>query len=519
MGSSERGQAAVHSRLIDRIIDEGLARDVHRKGGPNGAAEEAASLPPTERCEFICEVLPRTGQLGREIQQIEGPPPRRRRPYDDPTWQRLTRSKEVLLAAILALLEEELPFSDVQLDELCVWLTDWAPDVFSLRTATGVVKALEDRGASECLPETTIESLEKVHKGLVKISWKEEGSHRLAERVERLLNRAPETPLHRGEAWADAALDAIARMGAEERRGWAGLIAFCKTASGIKPSKRWRKRAAERVAAIGESEVASRLAEWFALVSALEPKLVRTDEHFTPVPALFMDLGNADALRGLLWVASSLRGDDLARRISDVARFAATKLHTRKDDYRGLSWVIRGDSALTGTCLWALGEMDDDAAFAQLVGLKNRFRHATMQKRIEKALSSFATRRGLSRDDLDEMGVPTFGLDDAGVRRCELDDSTLELRIDGSAVKLVFVGPDGESRKTVPKQVADAHPEQLKELKQSKKDVAAVLTAQRERLDRLFVAPQTVDLRSVAGQVCRPPRHRRFGEKADLGVG
>jgi hypothetical protein len=479
-------------------VEENLGLKAHpcAKLKDTDAGQRVASLADAEICELIIEVLPRIKQLGLDMWRIEKP---RSRPYQSPQglprhntyrqdrrWQRLSRKKNILLHTVLLLLRRKLPFSDEQLGSLCVWLTDSTSSVFSAGSAAGVIKALEDRGDSEELPEKITVSLEKIREGLVKLSWEEEGSLKLADRVERLLNRAPEIPLEPGESWADAAIDALERMLPEERQVWLELLVHCESASGRKPSKKWRAQTGELVSTLGEKAVASKLEAWFSLVPALEPKLVTPQGHFAPIPVLFLGLRNAEALKGLLWTAAILTGDALARTISEVAKFARTKLHTRQD-YNKLVYVTLGDTALMTTCLWTLGEMDDDAAFAQLVVLKARFKGARAQKTIEKAMNAFAMRKGLSLDDLDEIGVPTFGLEEGGTRRVQLEDSMLELTIAGGKPVLCFVRGDGERLKSVPKRVVSAHPDQLKELKQSKKDIATMLAAQRERLDRLFV--------------------------------
>src|SRR5574339_673846 len=77
-----------------------------------------------------------------------------------------------------------------------------------------------------------------------------------------------------------------------------------------------------------------------------------------------------------------------------------------------------GFSSPIGTaCVYALGAMPGSEGLAQLALLKVKVKFGTAQKGIEKALTAVAERLGLPRDEIEELAVPTYGLEEVGLRR------------------------------------------------------------------------------------------------------
>jgi hypothetical protein len=86
--------------------------------------------------------------------------------------------------------------------------------------------------------------------------------------------------------------------------------------------------------------------------------------------------------------------------------------------------------------------------------------------------------------------VPTYGLEEVGLRREALGDYQAELLVNGGSAALYWL-KDGKPLKSVPAAVKKEHAEAFKELQASVKDLGAMLPAQRERIDTLFLARKT----------------------------
>jgi hypothetical protein len=106
---------------------------------------------------------------------------------------------------------------------------------------------------------------------------------------------------------------------------------------------------------------------------------------------------------------------------------------------------------------------------------------------IEKALNEAATRNNVSRDDLEAMSVPSYGLGAGGVRVETLGSCQARLSIESGDAVLDW-SRDGKPIRSVPADVKANHAETLLELKKASKELNGVLSAQRFRLERKLLA-------------------------------
>ena len=83
--------------------------------------------------------------------------------------------------------------------------------------------------------------------------------------------------------------------------------------------------------------------------------------------------------------------------------------------------------------------------------------------------------------------MPSYGLDEVGMRRDKFDEICSELRVNGSEVGQVWMRNDGKHLSSAPKALKEKYPDELKEISQAAKDIRKMLPAQRDRLDNLFL--------------------------------
>lgn len=146
--------------------------------------------------------------------------------------------------------------------------------------------------------------------------------------------------------------------------------------------------------------------------------------------------------------------------------------------------------------VYALSQIPGRASLGQLAMLRIKVKYGQAQKQIEKALDAAAEREGLPRDEIEEIAVPSYGLDAVGLGVESIGEFTAEIRVGDNAkgathAEISFVNAAGKRLKSVPAAVKKDHAEELKELKASLKDLQTMLPAQRDRLDALFVANRT----------------------------
>lgn len=275
--------------------------------------------------------------------------------------------------------------------------------------------------------------------------------------------------LNPGEAWADEALADLAGLGGE----WNALVAHAVTATSAKPSSRWEKQARRLLDAVGHEQAQGAITRWLAMVGSPRTMPVRylDDAAFDP--------HNALGIRGLVWLLTFLPArPEPARLLGDLVETALRKV----------PGIGPRNPMVANAAVYALSRTDGEAALAQLARLAARVTYKGTLKVLETALDTRAAALRLSRDEVEELAVPAYGLTEVGYGRKVIGDVTAELRVTGSRASVVWRNAAGRTVKSAPASVRRDHAEALAELKTSVKDLGKMLPAQAERLDRLFLA-------------------------------
>ncbi len=283
-----------------------------------------------------------------------------------------------------------------------------------------------------------------------------------------------------GEYWTDALNAELTALPANERGAWVALLKHALTATSSRPSARWIQSAKELIAGIGEKQVSASLERWLPQVSkGRAVAKLATHVSDTRGASETIPEENGTALRGLLWMAPLLSdGAHLLRIVSAVAISA----------YKKVPGVGPRAVKVGNAAVYALSEIITPDSVGFLAMLKVRVRFGTAQKEIEKAFDAAAAALGLPRDQIEELGAPACGLETVGQREEVLGECRVELVVNGSEAELRWYDARGKRVRSVPAQVKREHAETCKELQQDLKDVAAMLPAQRDRVDSLFLS-------------------------------
>ena len=373
-------------------------------------------------------------------------------------------------------LRHRLPFDH---DDVCR-LLDWSidePNAF-IRGTPQMIKVLQDHLKEHKLTPALRKRVRKLTKDLDE-GYSTAETRRWAARLRELGGLTTSSlPLVPGEAWSDAAIAEIESAEGEGRQAWAALLQLCTKASGAKPGVKWSREANALLEKIGRHSFESSVVRWFPLVERPRTRTVERRTDWQPDPNLLILDKNADILKGLAWLCAGRENAEVARALAALALSAY-----RKVPQMGPRCVRVGNA-----CVLALGNMAGTERIGQLVLLKVRVKFGTAQKGIEKALNTAAKRAGMPLEEIEEMSVPTYGLQEVGVRREQVGEFTAELAVTGtSATELRWIKPDGKPQKSVPKAIKENHPEDLKELKTAATDLRKMLPAQRDRIEKLYL--------------------------------
>lgn len=371
------------------------------------------------------------------------------------------------------LLKSQLPFSDAGIEFLADQLVNQS------RSGKGVdpqvLGALEHWAKSHSLSADACTKLRIARENTVPSSMVRDAEKQKA-RIDVLIgDDAVRIPLSPTEVWALAATEDLESLPAPARAAWIRLFRHGVTVPSGKPTAAWNRTARECVDAISIELLREFLLKWFPLVDRPWPKR-RLPEHLPANDPLAIAESNQDILKGLVWCCTVYPDSRLTREIGSLAVSAY-----RKIPQLGARAVRVGNA-----CVYGLGVIGDADAVAQLAMLKLKVKSGTAQRFIDGELEKAATRLGLAREDLEEMSVPTFGMEEVGLRRESLGGFTAELRVDDSGeARLQWFKADGSPQKSVPASIQKQFEEDWKELKATAKDLGKMLSAQRDRLDGL----------------------------------
>lgn len=308
---------------------------------------------------------------------------------------------------------------------------------------------------------------------------------KLGLRLRDLLGQAFRLPLESGEPWMDAALADLRNMPAEQSAAWKALFRTFTYASGSAPTEKWLKLARAPLQTIGAGGYKQAVLAWFPLVDKRRDHASPGWPNWRPDPAydLVIDQKSADLLRCLAWLCAEYEDADLARALANLAI----------STYRKLPELGTRSATVGNACIWALSAMPGSHAAGHLAVLKARLKTPMAKKALERAIRQTASRANLSPQDLEELAVPAYGMQESGLRRESLGEFTAELRVSGPDVELRWIRADGKVQASVPKAVKEGFPKELKELQWAAKDMQKMLAAQRERLDNLFLEQKKWD--------------------------
>lgn len=279
------------------------------------------------------------------------------------------------------------------------------------------------------------------------------------------------------DAFARYANPQLAALSAQQQAAWGNILALACTATAGKPSEKFLKEMKTRVDELGADSFKAMLLDWLAFICRT-PYLDADKQNYALCEI------NQTPFKGLIWACSLYPDREILRQIAEFALYAYTKEAGIGARY----------AALGNACFYALYRADGLDGIAQLSRLRLRIKFSNAQTAIAKYLDTIASERGVSRNEIEDMAVDDFGLQN-GSRDYVLGDYICRLVITGvGKSELQWFKPDGMPQKTVPSVVKTDFANVLKEIKANQKNLNTMLTAQRDRLDQMLRSEQRVSV-------------------------
>lgn len=468
------------AELFDAISAEVTDCHAPNAAGAAPSFKKARALSPGARSAFVLYCCRRCIPLRDEARAA--PTGNHQFPETQAEQRRLMCRWWTSVSCVHELLRTSLPFTVEELEYLLSRYTESRPHhVLGQYVFEGIVNQLEANAEAVRRSPRLLEGIEglvRTRKGLPGTS-----AARVTRRLSAIVGLRADAVIVAGEAWADQALEDLELAGSGDRHACLALLAHCTEAHGPHPTKKWTMRAEELLAGVNETLWWTWVRAWFVLVDRSRTSVL-TPNAWGPDPNQLIGESNGDLLKGICWLAGERPSADLARALGRLAISC----------YRKVPGVGPRAVKIGNAAVYALGRMPGRDSLGQLAMLRVKVKFGTAQKLLEKALNAAAEREGLPREEIEELAVPSYGMEEVGVRRETLGDYTAELRITGLAKPVLgFLKPDGKAQKSVPAAIKGACADDLKELKAAARDIGAMLPAQRDRIDGLFLEDKSWD--------------------------
>ncbi|MFD0991155.1 DUF4132 domain-containing protein [Mariniflexile jejuense] len=256
-------------------------------------------------------------------------------------------------------------------------------------------------------------------------------------------------------------------------------------ATGAKPTQKYLKETSDIIDSIGLEKYKSIVQEWLEFTASLKvietPKQVRYPDGrvYNYVANEFLHEKNLIFLKGLLWSMSKFYDSKTLNIIAKLTERCFDKIP-------GVGPTAAG---VGNACIYTLGSVKGLEGISHLSRLKLKIKQNNTKAIIGKYIEASSQKLGISTSEIEELSIPDFGLVN-GFKTYVFDDYTLEVKIEAlGKVALTWVKPDGSIQKTAPSFIKDTskHKQTLKKAKDSVVQIKKYLTAQRDRIDRLYL--------------------------------
>lgn len=472
--------------MIDRFIEKSKLKNYwfHEKITVGEAGKPIAALKGNDARRMVLALLSRLYPAQQKMNSI-------RKENTDIRSQSGTYVEYYFLhkfldEILLAMLRSKLPFteSDITLLLDYIILTMHGKFLNYAGSVSSVVKAVENLAKEAPLSESICEQLKVINRAFQNKSNNSTIERKIHTRVVSLLGEQAELNILPGEAWSDVAIQYIQTLNEQARNNWFALLQHYQSASATSPNAAWKTSAQKLLDTVGFAQFKDCITRWFPLVDKPRTVPITEQTRLGADPNLMINEQNMDVLKGLAWCAGFREDDAIAKAIN---RLAITS-------YKKVPNIGPRATRVGNACVYALGEMPGMVGVYQLALLKIRVNFRTALKGIEKSLAVAGERVGMTVEELEEIGVPAYGLTDVGYLRETMGEVTAELIVTGTtSTELRWLNADGKVLKTAPKSVTDNFAEEAKELKTAAKDIQRMLPAQRQRLDNLYLQQRRWD--------------------------
>ncbi|SPL95777.1 unnamed protein product [[Actinomadura] parvosata subsp. kistnae] len=279
--------------------------------------------------------------------------------------------------------------------------------------------------------------------------------------------------------------DPFARMLAEEYGARLAevlpLFRHWNTARSTRPSARWLRNA-ERMLTPGAVALVRELLTRLAAYRGGDWVVGYGDNEWRD--KVFLREDTIVVVRGILWTCQVIDERWVTSLVTDVATTCGTGSN-------GMGSTCRCEP-VTNAAVGVLARRGGLDVIVPLSRIQAKVRARSVQRNLSLALDAVAAANGLTREQLLDRAVPTFGLDAGGVREERIGD--YRVRLCAGVPALRYVNAAGKTVKSLPKELRA----ELSDLRAVLKELKLAQAAERFRLEQAIVQERTWQWREVS---------------------
>jgi len=260
-------------------------------------------------------------------------------------------------------------------------------------------------------------------------------------------------------------------------------------ASGGKPNKKFIEEVERLIAKMGRDNY-RKAAQHFlqiAIKQNIKEEEINYQENYSYTVRQFLCDPSKQFIKGIVWTMQSFSDKESIRLLGKLL----------EKSFEKIPGVGPAAVAVGNACAYTLGNIRGKDGLGELARLKVRLKQNNIKKTIDKYLLEGAKKYNVSVEELKEMAVPTFDLEN-GEKTIVFEDYQLKINIEGSKIVQQWIKPDGTDMKSVPNIIKKSTvlSKKLKNIRKEIKEIQKTHSAQKQRIDNQFVLNRTWDYQS-----------------------
>ncbi|WP_075342353.1 DUF4132 domain-containing protein [Tenacibaculum agarivorans] len=271
------------------------------------------------------------------------------------------------------------------------------------------------------------------------------------------------------------------------------LLTLAYAASGGKPTKKFQNEVATYIKAIKKDTYRKITQDIITVAigkSIIEQKQKYTyndGSEYEYVHSEYLCDPSKQFIKGIVWTMESFSDKTTVNLLSTLLEKSYTKM----------PGIGPAAASIGNACAYVLGNMRGKDGLGALSRLKLKLKQNNIKKVIDKYLTEGAKKYNVSVEELKEMSIPNFNLEN-GQKQIAFEDYSLSIYIEESKVKQQWFKPDHSTLKSVPSVVKNSESlsNKLKDIRKEIKEIQKVYSAQKTRIDNQFILNRTWDYAS-----------------------